>query len=132
MLRIGHTGRSGSSQCVLYYSTNPKQYYVSQGDIVPGAEDLRTPMSDSLDLERAVRGQITGFLSPTSFWICRQKGQTINTRGGELRSSYRVVEAHSTETEGRTRDDAILESFVVFVSGGKSRCLSPLWEAVIY
>lgn len=34
-------------------------------------------MSDSLDLERTVRGQIAGFLFPTSFWICRQKGQTI-------------------------------------------------------
>jgi lysine 2,3-aminomutase len=40
------------------------QYYVYQGDIVPGAEDLRTPISDSLSLERAVRGQIAGFLVP--------------------------------------------------------------------
>ena len=44
--------------------THDVQYYVYQGDIVPGAEDLRTPMSDSLALERAVRGNTAGFLVP--------------------------------------------------------------------
>jgi L-lysine 2,3-aminomutase len=43
-----------------------------QGDSVPGEEDLRTPMSDSLDLGRAVRGQIAGFLVPSFTLICQQ------------------------------------------------------------
>ncbi|KAK5989454.1 L-lysine 2,3-aminomutase [Cladobotryum mycophilum] len=43
---------------------NIQPYYVYQGDTVPGAEDLRTPISDSILLERAVRGQIAGFMVP--------------------------------------------------------------------
>jgi lysine 2,3-aminomutase len=46
-------------------STNETQYYVHQGEMIPGAEDLRTPLKDSLHLERHIRGQIAGFLTPT-------------------------------------------------------------------
>jgi lysine 2,3-aminomutase len=40
------------------------QYYVYQGDMIPGAEDLRTPLSDSLSLELQLRDQTAGFLLP--------------------------------------------------------------------
>jgi lysine 2,3-aminomutase len=59
------------------------QYYVYQGDIVPGAEDLRTPMQDSLDLERAVRGQIAGFLVPSFILDLPAEGGKRLTRGVE-------------------------------------------------
>jgi lysine 2,3-aminomutase len=67
------------------YSTNPRQYYVYQGDIVPGAEDLRTPtcMSDSLDLKRAVRGQIAGFFVPKFILDLPAAGGKRLTRGVE-------------------------------------------------
>ncbi|CAO1597072.1 hypothetical protein XANCAGTX0491_000901 [Xanthoria calcicola] len=39
-------------------------YYVYQGDVVRGAEDLRTPLSDSLELELQNRDQTAGFLIP--------------------------------------------------------------------
>lgn len=35
-----------------------------QGDIVRGAEDLRTPLSDSHELELQIRDQTAGFLIP--------------------------------------------------------------------
>jgi lysine 2,3-aminomutase len=53
------------SGCIETNSTNETQYYVHQGEMVPGAEDLRTPLKDSLHLERHIRGQIAGFLTPT-------------------------------------------------------------------
>lgn len=40
------------------------QYYVYQGDMVRGVEDLRTPLSTILDLEMQIRGTIGGFLTP--------------------------------------------------------------------
>ena len=40
------------------------KYYVYQGDIVRGAEDLRTPLSDSHELELQIRDQTAGFLIP--------------------------------------------------------------------
>ncbi|KAL8791584.1 MAG: hypothetical protein Q9195_005848 [Heterodermia aff. obscurata] len=39
-------------------------YYVYQGDVIRGAEDLRTPLSDSHDLELQIRDQTAGFLIP--------------------------------------------------------------------
>ncbi|KAK2598191.1 hypothetical protein QQS21_005668 [Conoideocrella luteorostrata] len=60
---------------------NIQPYYVYQGDIIPGAEDLRTPMKDSLDLERAVRGQITGFLMPNFILDLPAEGGKRLTRG---------------------------------------------------
>jgi hypothetical protein len=40
------------------------QYYVYAGDMVPGAEDLRTPLQTILDLEEQLRGTIGGFVFP--------------------------------------------------------------------
>lgn len=40
------------------------QYYVYQGDVIRGAEDLRTPLSDSHELELQIRDQTAGFLIP--------------------------------------------------------------------
>ncbi|KAK0108975.1 hypothetical protein ONS96_002813 [Cadophora gregata f. sp. sojae] len=59
------------------------QYYVYQRDIVPGAKDLRTPMADSLELERAVRGQIAGFLVPNFILDIPAEGGKRLTRGVE-------------------------------------------------
>jgi len=39
-------------------------YYVYQGDMVAGVEDLRTPLRTILDLERQIRGSIAGFMTP--------------------------------------------------------------------
>ncbi|KAK6511288.1 hypothetical protein TWF481_000209 [Arthrobotrys musiformis] len=43
---------------------NIQPYYVYQGDMVRGVEDLRTPLHQSLDLEKNIRGTIAGFLMP--------------------------------------------------------------------
>jgi hypothetical protein len=40
------------------------QYYVYAGDMVPGAEDLRTPLQTILHLEEQLRGTIGGFVFP--------------------------------------------------------------------
>lgn len=40
------------------------QYYVYQHDLVSGLEDLRTPLSTILSLERSLRGSIAGFMTP--------------------------------------------------------------------
>ncbi|KAK7425875.1 hypothetical protein QQZ08_007589 [Neonectria magnoliae] len=72
--------------CALVHALgdiNIQPYYVYQGDIVPGAEDLRTPMSDSLALERAVRGQIAGFLIPQFILDLPAEGGKRLTRGLE-------------------------------------------------
>lgn len=39
-------------------------YYVYQGDMVAGVEDLRTPLSTILELESQIRGSIAGFMMP--------------------------------------------------------------------
>ena len=41
-----------------------RQYYVHQGDLVRGAEDLRTPLRDSHEMELQIRDQTAGFLIP--------------------------------------------------------------------
>ena len=41
------------------------QYYVYQGDMVRGLEDLRTPLRKILSLESQIRGRIAGFLTPS-------------------------------------------------------------------
>ncbi len=40
-------------------------YYMYQHDIVPGVEDLRTRLGETLELEREVRGSLAGFNMPT-------------------------------------------------------------------
>ncbi|KAI0120654.1 hypothetical protein BJ170DRAFT_715312 [Xylariales sp. AK1849] len=71
---------STTNICLLRLSSRP-QYYVYQGDVVPGAEDLRTPMQHSLDLERAVRGQIAGFLVPNFILDLPAEGGKRLTKG---------------------------------------------------
>ncbi|KFY41307.1 hypothetical protein V494_03076 [Pseudogymnoascus sp. VKM F-4513 (FW-928)] len=39
-------------------------YYVYQGDMVAGVEDLRTPLRTILELESQIRGSIAGFMTP--------------------------------------------------------------------
>lgn len=43
---------------------NIQPYYVYQGDMVKGVEDLRTPLQTILDLEQDIRGTIAGFMMP--------------------------------------------------------------------
>jgi lysine 2,3-aminomutase len=45
-----------------YVNVHP--YYVYTHDMVPGVEDLRTPLSTALDLEKHVRGTTAGFNTP--------------------------------------------------------------------
>ncbi|KAL3456281.1 hypothetical protein BJX64DRAFT_296833 [Aspergillus heterothallicus] len=44
---------------------NIQPYYVYQGDMVQGVEDLRTPLRDILHVESHVRGTIAGFMTPS-------------------------------------------------------------------
>ena len=41
------------------------QYYVYQGDLVRGLEDLRTPLHEIVVLESQIRGTIAGFMTPS-------------------------------------------------------------------
>ncbi|KAL1917687.1 uncharacterized protein VTP21DRAFT_3521 [Calcarisporiella thermophila] len=43
---------------------NIQPYYVYQGDMVRGVEDLRTPLSTILNLEHNIRGTTSGFYTP--------------------------------------------------------------------
>ncbi|KAI7541136.1 hypothetical protein KC331_g8758 [Hortaea werneckii] len=43
---------------------NVQPYYVYQGDMISGVEDLRTPLSTILELENRMRGTIAGFMMP--------------------------------------------------------------------
>ncbi|KAF9028859.1 hypothetical protein BDP27DRAFT_1535612 [Rhodocollybia butyracea] len=48
----------------LLADNNLMPYYVYQGDMVSGVEDLRTPLSTILEVERHIRGSIAGFATP--------------------------------------------------------------------
>ncbi|TVY56750.1 L-lysine 2,3-aminomutase, partial [Lachnellula cervina] len=83
---LNGVNNSPEKMCALVHALgdiNIQPYYVYQGDIVPGAEDLRTPMADSLELERAVRGQIAGFLVPNFILDLPAEGGKRLTRGVE-------------------------------------------------
>lgn len=41
------------------------QYYVYQGDMVRGLEDLRTHLQEILEPHRNIRGTIAGFITPS-------------------------------------------------------------------
>ena len=45
-------------------SMNVQSYYIYQMDMVPGIEDLRTPLRTALELEKQVRGATSGFQTP--------------------------------------------------------------------
>lgn len=44
---------------------NIQPYYVYQADMVQGLDDLRTPLSKIIHLEKHIRGTIAGFMTPT-------------------------------------------------------------------
>ncbi|EME46524.1 hypothetical protein DOTSEDRAFT_70510 [Dothistroma septosporum NZE10] len=44
---------------------NIQPYYVYQSDLISGVEDLRTPLSTILKLEKHIRGTIAGFMMPS-------------------------------------------------------------------
>lgn len=44
---------------------NVQPYYVYNHDMVPGCEHFRTPLSEGIELEKAVRGTTAGFNTPT-------------------------------------------------------------------
>lgn len=44
---------------------NIQPYYVYQSDMIRGVEDLRTPLSTILHLEKHLRGTIAGFMTPS-------------------------------------------------------------------
>ncbi len=43
---------------------NVQPYYVYQHDMVPGAEDMRTSVNETVELEKSVRGVTAGFNTP--------------------------------------------------------------------
>jgi lysine 2,3-aminomutase len=49
----------------LLADMNIQPYYVYQCDLVKGTEDLRTPLSTILAIERELRGTIAGFMMPS-------------------------------------------------------------------
>lgn len=49
-------------QRLSYLNVHP--YYVFQHDMVPGAEDLRTPLATAIELEKQMRGTTSGFNTP--------------------------------------------------------------------
>lgn len=51
---------------------NIHPYYVYMHDLVRGVEDLRTPLTAGIDIERFVRGSTAGFNTPT--FICDAPG----------------------------------------------------------
>jgi lysine 2,3-aminomutase len=44
---------------------NIHPYYVYQSDMVKGVEDMRTPLSTILEIEKQIRGTIAGFMMPS-------------------------------------------------------------------
>jgi hypothetical protein len=44
---------------------NAPQYYVYQCDLTRGIEDLRTPLKTIIDLDKRIRGTISGFMMPS-------------------------------------------------------------------
>lgn len=68
---------------------NIQPYYVYQGDMVRGVEDLRTPLQTILDLEQHIRGTISGFLMP-SFVVDLPGGG-----GKRLAASYQTYDRDS-------------------------------------
>jgi lysine 2,3-aminomutase len=51
---------------------NVQPYYVYMHDLVKGTEELRTPLSTAIDIEKHVRGSTAGFYTPT--FVCDAPG----------------------------------------------------------
>ncbi len=78
---------------------NVQPYYIYIHDMVPGVEALRTSLADAVELEKQVRGQTAGFMTPT--FVCDAVG------GGGKR------DLHSFELYDRRRGFAVYRSPVV-------------------
>ncbi|KAK5121184.1 hypothetical protein LTR85_005668 [Meristemomyces frigidus] len=68
---------------------NITPYYVYQADMVRGTEDMRTPLSTILELEKNIRGTIAGFMTP-SFVVDLPGGG-----GKRLANSYETYDRDS-------------------------------------
>lgn len=68
---------------------NIEPYYVYQADMVKGVEELRTPLSSILDLEKHIRGTIAGFMMP-DFVVDLPGGG-----GKRLANSFESYDRHS-------------------------------------
>ncbi|PSN61159.1 kama family protein [Corynespora cassiicola Philippines] len=44
---------------------NVEPYYIYQCDLVPNVEDLRTPLKTIIDLDKYIRGRVSGFMMPS-------------------------------------------------------------------
>jgi lysine 2,3-aminomutase len=75
---------------------NIHPYYVFFHDMVPGVEDLRTPLATGLDIEKHVRGSTAGFNTPAF---------TVDTMGGGGKR-----DAHSYEHYDREHGIAVFTS----------------------
>lgn len=80
-----------------YVNVHP--YYVYTHDMVPGVEDLRTPLETALRLEKYVRGATAGFNTPAF---------VVDTMGGGGKR-----DVHSFESYDRTTGIAVFTSPVV-------------------
>ena len=82
---------------------NIHPYYVYQADLVRGVEDLRTPLSTIIDLEKNIRGTIAGFMTP-SFVVDLPGGG-----GKRLANSYETYDpttgVSTWKAPGVTRDE---------------------------
>ncbi|KAI7255296.1 hypothetical protein KC343_g5372 [Hortaea werneckii] len=68
---------------------NVQPYYVYQGDMISGVEDLRTPLSTIVELEKKMRGTIAGFMMP-AFVVDLPGGG-----GKRLANSYETYDRNS-------------------------------------
>lgn len=68
---------------------NVHPYYVYTHDMVPGVEDLRTPLQTALDLEKQVRGATAGFNTPAF---------VVDTMGGGGKRDVHSHEHYNRET----------------------------------
>ena len=65
MRKVNHHPSQMSALIKQLSYMNVQPYYVYQHDMVKGVEELRTPLSHTLELERHIRGNTAGFNTPT-------------------------------------------------------------------
>lgn len=83
-------------------------YYVYMCDLVNGVENLRTPLYEALDLEKNIRGRISGFNTP--LWV-------VDTAGGGGKRDIHSFESYDKQNGVATyRSPAVKpnESFYYF------------------
>ncbi|KAK4624208.1 L-lysine 2,3-aminomutase [Fulvia fulva] len=79
-------------------------YYVYQSDMIPGAEDLRTPIRESHHIESEIRNQNAGFLMPRFVYDVPASGKRPTLFAhyadeGLGLSKFRLPEAHGGSAE---------------------------------